>query len=171
MQSMIKRKVDISITAHVELISQLVLDTYALHMDRYIEKGRQDAILFPGNFLYYRMSRQTGHTAALKKLLSKDFQKEADASVFGVFHRELEREAIFSPARELHTRNQYPVPEIDKNASTCVINNFQGTKISEANILLFSDTLHDPARMEIANNFVRQNAAVLHNLALVVFLG
>lgn len=171
MQSMIKRKIDVSITAHVELISQLVQDAYILNKERLIDKGRRQDVFCPGNFLYHRMLRQTGHTAALKRLLSQKFREDTDAYVFGVFHVGRERQTLSCPARDFETGQQYPNPEIDTKGSTCVIDNFVGTRISEANIIVFSDTLHDPRLMEKAYAFIRENAAVFRNLALVVFLG
>ncbi|WPJ72104.1 hypothetical protein DEEACLCL_00087 [Salmonella phage CRW-SP2] len=173
MQSMIKRKVDISITAHVELICQLVSDAYTLHIERYVNKNNQGFTLNPGNFLYYRMSRQTGHSAALKKLLSKKFETENDSYVFAIFHSERERKNFLSPSRDADTGIEYPSPDFDTDGSTAVLGYFrtEGLPPNKANILVFSDTLHDTRRMAYAQLFLKTYSDHFPNLALVVFLG
>lgn len=167
MQSMIKRKVDISITAHVELISQLVLDTYALHIDRYIEKGRQESVLSPGNFLYYRMSRQTGHTAALKRLLSADFSAEKDVYVQAIFHSARERRCFLDSFKD----ETNGIISIEERLCGDIGTQYTGLNPSKANILVFSDTLHDNRRMDVVHKFLKSNPTHFPNLALVVFLG
>lgn len=167
MQSMIKRKIDVSITAQVDLISQLVLDTYALHMDRYMEKGRQEAIFTPGNYLYYRMTRQTGHTAALKRLLSADFSAEKDVYVQAIFHSGRERRCFLDSFKD----ETNGIISIEERLCGDVGTEYRGLNPSRANILVFSDTLHDTRRMDAAQKFLKNNPAHFPNLALVVFLG
>ena len=170
MQSMIKRKVEISLNAHVEMIQQLVSDAYEIQKDRQSKGGVMDPTC-PGNILYYRMLRWTGHTAALKKLLSKRFQAENDAYVFGVFHNSRERDALFYPSRNPKTGEELPIPDVDKEESTATIANFMGTNIDKANIIVFSDTLHDPKRLAAAHKMLQEGRSAFTNLTLVVFLG
>ncbi len=165
MQSMIKRKIEISMNAHVDMIQQLVADAYELQKERQI-RGVIDPIC-SGNMLYYRMLRQTGHTAALKKLLSKKFQVENDAYVFGVFHTSRERDAFFNP----QTGEELLIPDVDKKESTTTITHFMGTNIDKANIIVFSDTLHDAKRLSAAHQMLKDNRICFTNLTLVVFLG
>ena len=169
MQSMIKRKVEISLNAHVEMIQQLVSDAYEIQKDRQ-SRGVIDPIC-SGNMLYYRMLRQTGHTAVLKKLLSKKFQVENDAYVFGVFHTSRERDAFFQPSRNPQTGEELPIPDVGKNESTTTISQFMGTKIDKADIIVFSDTLHDVNRLAAARKMLQDARTSLTNLTLVVFLG
>ena len=169
MQSMIKREVEISLNAHVEMVQQLILDAYEIQKDRQ-SRGVIDPIC-SGNMLYYRMLRQTGHTAVLKKLLSKRFQAENDAYVFGVFHTSRERDAFFQPSRNPQTGEELPIPDVGKNESTTTISQFMGTKIDKADIIVFSDTLHDVKRLVAARKMLQDARSSLTNLTLVVFLG
>lgn len=155
MQSMIKRKVDISFTAHVETIVQVVSDAYILNKERDAHKNLRDTAARCGNMVYYRMLRQTGHTAALKKLLSPEFQKENDAYVYAVFHTMREHD-LFLP---------------EQNVKKTTIASFPASDIHVANIIVFSDTLHDPKRLAAAQDMIQNNPALFPNLALVVFLG
>ncbi|AHZ60185.1 histone family DNA-binding [Dickeya phage vB-DsoM-LIMEstone1] len=165
MQSMIKRKVEVSLNAHVDIIQQLVLDAYEIQKDR-ISRGVIDPTC-PGNILYYRMIRQTGHTAALKKILSYDFQTENNLNIMGVFHSVRERDSFF------HSRAgaDVPSPDVDKKQHTTTTSHFMGTGIDKANIIVFSDTLHDPKRLAAAHEMLRNSRSALTNLTLVVFLG
>ncbi|AEN94102.1 hypothetical protein PKNFJJPA_00143 [Salmonella phage vB_SenAc_BPS6] len=169
MQSMIKRKIEISMNAHVDMIQQLVADAYEIQKERQI-RGVIDPIC-SGNMLYYRMLRQTGHTAALKKLLSKKFQVENDAYVFGIFHTSRERDAFFYPSRNPQTGEELLIPDVDKKESTTTITHFMGTRIDKANIIVFSDTLHDVKRLAAAREMLQDARTSLTNLTLVVFLG
>ncbi|AFU64506.1 hypothetical protein [Salmonella phage SKML-39] len=169
MKSMIKRKVEISLNSHVEMIQQLVSDAYEIQKDRQ-SRGVIDPIC-SGNMLYYRMLRQTGHTAVLKKLLSKKFQVENDAYVFGVFHTSRERDAFFQPSRNPQTGEELPIPDVGKNESTATISHFMGTNIDKANIIVFSDTLHDVKRLANARKMLQDARSAFTNLTLVVFLG
>lgn len=169
MQSMVKRNVDISLNAHIEMIQQLVLDAYEIQSDR--KSKCQHNPSCPGNMLYHRMLRQTGHTAAMKKLLSYNFQTENEVCVFGVFHSAREREAFFTQSRNVTTGEYYDKPDVDKKDSTSTVANYMGTKIDKANIIVFSDTLHDPKRLDAAHKMLKDNRSVFTNLTLVVFLG
>lgn len=171
MQSMIKRKVDISFTAHVEMLLQLVMDAYTINTERYVNKGRGHIVTQPGNFLYYRMTRQTGHTAALKSLLSENFRTKNDVYVFGLFHSDIERQAVFDATRNMNSGEAYEGLEHTKKNDTSTLKNFLGTNICNANIIVVSDTLHDPKRLHEANTFFRENAGIFTNLGLVVYLG
>ncbi|WPJ48940.1 hypothetical protein RCIP0012_00158 [Klebsiella phage RCIP0012] len=163
MKSMVKRRVEISLNAHVEMIQQLVLDAYEIQKDR--ESRRLVDVIQPGNILYYRMIRQTGHTAALKKLLSIDFQKENNVRIISVFHSETERDSFFSSSPNA------PGPYADKIASSITISQCMGSVIDKANIIIFSDTLHDPKRLDAAHKMLKDIRSALTNLKLVVFLG
>lgn len=167
MQSMIKRKVEISLNAHVEMVQQLILDAYEIQKDRQSKGGVTDPT-WPGNILYYRMLRQTGHTAALKKILSYDFQTENNLNIMGVFHSVRERDSFFCTSRNIH---ETPAPDVDKKESTTTVAHHMGTKIDKANIIVFSDTLHDPKRLAAAHEMLRNSRSALTNLTLVVFLG
>jgi hypothetical protein len=169
MQSMIKRKVEISFTAHVEMIQQLVLDAYEIQKDRQT-RGVMDPTC-PGNILYHRMLRQTGHTAALKKILSYGFQTDNNIFVMGVFHSARERDALFYSSRNTQIGSDLPLPDVDKKEHTTTISHFMGTKIDKANIIVFSDTLHDPKRLAAAHKMLQENRSSFTNLTLVVFLG
>lgn len=171
MTSMIKREVNVSITAHVDMITQLVLDTHELHLHRFTKRGRRDQVFSPGCMLYHRMSRQTGHTAALKKLLSYEFQTNNNLFVMGVFHTSQERDNALRSTRDVVTGKEFPAPDIDKKEHTTTIKNWIGTKICDANIIVFSDTLHDPERLSAAMDMLRNNTNAFPNLTLVVFLG
>lgn len=169
MKSMVKRKVEISLNSHVEMIQQLVMDAYEIQRDRQ-SRGCIDAA-GTGNMLYYRMIRQTGHTAALKKLLSYNFQTENDVCVFGVFHTARERDAFFQPSRNPRTGEEFPAPDVSKKENTTTISHYMGTGIDKANIIVFSDTLHDPKRLVAAHKMLQDARSSLTNLTLVVFLG
>lgn len=168
MKSMVKHRIEVSLTAHVEMIQQLVLDAYEIQKDRQ-SRGVMDPA-GPGNILYYRMIRQTGHTAALKKLLSKKFQTENDVCVFGIFHNSRERDTFFRISRNPQTGEELPAPDIDER-STATITHFLGTEIVKANIIVFSDTLHDPKRLAAAHKMLQEARNCITNLTLVVFLG
>lgn len=163
MQSMVKRRVEISLNAHVEMIQQLILDAYEIQKDR--ESRSLVDVIEPGNILYYRMIRQTGHTAALKKLLSYNFQTENNVRIMAVFHSESERGSFFSSPYNV------PAPHVDKKDSTTTISHYMGTKIDKADIIVFSDTLHDPKRLDAAHKMLKESRSALTNLKLVVFLG
>lgn len=163
MQSMVKRRVEISLNAHVEMIQQLILDAYEIQKDR--ESRSLVDVIEPGNILYYRMIRQTGHTAALKKLLSYNFQTENNVRIMAVFHSESERGSFFSSPCNV------PAPHVDKKDSTTTISHYMGTKIDKADIIVFSDTLHDPKRLDAAHKMLKESRSALTNLKLVVFLG
>lgn len=166
MQSMIKRNVEISLNAHVEMIQQLVLDAYEIQKYRQSKGGVMDPTC-PGNILYYRMLRWTGHTAALKKILSYDFQTENNLNIMGVFHSARERDSFFHP----RPGADVPLPDVDKKQHTTTTSHYMGTGIDKANIIVFSDTLHDPKRLESAHEMLREVRSALTNLTLVVFLG
>lgn len=171
MKSMIKRKVDISLTAHIDMIQQMVLDAYEIQKDRR-SKGIIEATC-PGNMLYHRMIRQTGHTSALKRLLSTKFQEENNLRVMGVFHSCRERDSFFNPSRDFRNGDYQPDPDagVDKNRSTNTINNFAGSPMNQVDIIVFSDTLHDPKRLAAAHKMLQDNRICFTNLTLVVFLG
>lgn len=162
MQSMVKRRVEISMNAHVEMIQQLILDAYEIQKDR--ESRSLVDVIEPGNILYYRMIRQTGHTAALKKLLTCNFQTDNNVSIMGVFHSERERDSFLSS----HTVSGQ---NVDKKDSTITISSFRGTKIDKADIIVFSDTLHDPKRLDAVHKMLKDGRSALTNLKLVVILG
>lgn len=169
MQSMIKRKVDISMNAHIEMVQQLVLDAYTLNTERLIKQGRGQCVYQSGNAFCYRMLRQTGHSSALKKLLSREFMTENDLHVFGLFFTSRERDVIFSPSRNVTSGVEYPV---DINESvTATIKTWKGTSIDKANIIVFSDVLHDPRRLELAQAMILEHSSHFPNLGLVVYLG
>lgn len=163
MQSMVKHRVDISLYAHVEMIKQLILDAYEIQ--KYRDSQSLVDVIDPGNILYYRMIRQTGHTVALKKLLSYNFQTENNVRIMAVFHSEVERDSFFSSPCNV------PPSNIDKEDSTTTIRHYKGTKIGLADIIVFSDTLQDPKRLDAAHKMLKESRSVLTNLKLVVFLG
>lgn len=163
MQSMIKRKVDISITAHVDLISQLVLDAYELNK----EAAKPGRAFERGQMLYHRMCRQTGHTAALKNLLSADFSAEKDVYVHAIFHTERHRRSFLDSFKDETNGNA----KIEERLCSSIGIERAGLKPSEANILVFSDTLHDSRLLDNAYKFLKGNPEHFPNLALVVFLG
>lgn len=163
MKSLVKRKVEVSLNAHIEMLQQLVLDAYEIQKDR--ESRSLVDVIEPGNILYYRMIRQTGHTAALKKLLSYNFQTENNVRIMAVFHSESERGSFFSSPCNV------PDPHVDKKDSTTTISHYMGTKIDKADIIVFSDTLHDPKRLDAAHKMLKESRSALTNLKLVVFLG
>lgn len=171
MNSLVKREVNISITAHTELITQMVLDCYEINVHRTKKEKRYDTPYCPGNMLYHRMLRATGHTAALNKLLSNDFHEKSGINVFGVFHRERDLENTLKNSRNIRSGEEFPTSEIDKHKRTGTIHNWVGTAISEADIIIFSDTLHDKRRLELAHDLISGNANCFPNLGLVVFLG
>lgn len=171
MKSLVKREINISITAHVELVTQMILDCYEINLHR-IEKEKRLGIPYcPGNMLYHRMLRATGHTAALKKLLSNEFYEKSGINVFGAFHCETELEFALKNSRNVRTGEEFPAPEIDKRKRMGTINRWIGTAISEANIIIFSDTLHDKQRLDNVHKFINENATCFPNLRLVVILG
>lgn len=165
MQSMIKRKVEVSLNAHVEMIQQLILDAYEIQKDRMLRGNTNPCC--PGNILYYRMIRQTGHTAALKKLLSYDFQTQNNLKIMGVFHSVRERDYFFRS----HAGTDVPMPDVDKKESTTTTSHYKGTSIDKANIIVFSDTLHDPKRLAAAHEMLQDGRSAFTDLTLVVFLG
>lgn len=163
MQSMVMRRVEISLYAHVEMIKQLILDAY--EVQKYRDSRSWVDVIDPGNILYYRMIRQTGHTVALKKLLSYNFQTENNVRIMAVFHSESERDSFFSSPHNV------PPSNIDKEDSTTTISHYMGTNINKADIIVFSDTLHDPKRLVAAHKMLQDARSSLTNLTLVVFLG
>ncbi|AXF41647.1 putative histone-like protein [Salmonella phage vB_SalM-LPST94] len=167
MKSLVKRKVEVSLNAHIEMIQQLVLDAYEIQKDRRIRYDLDPAD--SGSMLYYRMLRQTGHTAVLKKLLSEKFQIENEIDVFGVFHTARERDTFFTQSKNVTTGEQYE--KFDRKEKTSTIANFMGTNIDKANIIVFSDTLHDAKRLSAAHQMLKDNRICFTNLTLVVFLG
>ncbi|ARB12292.1 histone-like protein [Salmonella phage selz] len=167
MKSMIKRKVDISLNAHIEMVQQVVLDAYEIQKDRRIRHDLDPTDR--GNMLYYRMLRQTGHTAVLKKLLSEKFQNENGVNIFGVFHTARERDTFFTQPRNITTGEWYE--KFDRKEKTATITQFMGSKIDKADIIVFSDTLHDAKRLSVAHKMLQDNRICFTNLTLVVFLG
>lgn len=128
-------------------------------------------VFHAGNMLFHRMVRQTGHTAAMKKLLSNNFLLENNLYVFGVFHTSRERDELFKQAQNINTGKVFPVPDIDKNAHTGTIRNVEGTNIHNADIVVFSDTLHDPRRLSDAMDCIGVLRPTLNKVKLFVFLG
>lgn len=168
MQSMVKRRVEISLNAHVEMIQQLILDAYEIQKDR--ESRSLVDVIEPGNILYYRMIRQTGHTAALKKLMSYNFQTENNVRIMAVFHSERERDSFFSSPSPSSPYNA-PAPHVDMKDSTTTTSHYRGTKIDKADIIVFSDTLHDPKRLDAVHKMLKDSRSAFTNLKLVVILG
>ncbi len=171
MNSLVKREINISITAHVELVTQMILDCYEINLHRIEKEKRPDIPYCPGNMLYHRMLRATGHTAALKKLLSNEFYEKSGINVFGIFHRQKDLESALKNPSNVWTREEFPAPEIDKRKRMGTIHECFGTAVSEANIIIFSDSLHDKQCLDNVHKFISENASCLPNLRLVVVLG
>lgn len=159
MQSLVKREVQVSYNAHIDLISQMVIDS--LEVMRHRERSPID----PGNALYHRMLRQTGHSAALRRLLSADWQEQNKINTFGLFftQKEADNNTIRDPLSEV-LRN-YGV--IGRPVSVIGL-------VQEVDVLIVCDTLHSHERHKqawefIGKNFLEEGASI--NLRLVVFLG
>lgn len=158
MQSLIKRRVDISLDAHVQHILRLVEDAYILQKEREIETGLFATSFQHDNMLYYRMLRRTGHTAALKKLLSEKTRQDMDAEIFAVFQTQTE------------LRNYRNSSDPSCRRSTTFADWRRGSGIEKANIIIFPDATYGPDRMKIAHTMLLDTDS-FPNLRLVVFLG
>lgn len=172
MNTMLKKEINLSINAHVELVTRMVLDAYEINKHRAEKSRDRTAILYPGNMVYHRILRQTGHTAALKRLLSDKFQAEHGVRTLGIFHTTQEMKANLMTSRNIHTGETYEVPEIPVSSRATIRVNLDGEiGLQDTNILIFSDTLHDDRRLKDAHQFVSETIPQLPNLMLVVFLG
>lgn len=83
MESLIKREVSVSLTAHSSLIRQLILDGLEIATFRQTKypNGREHRL--ENDAIYYRNMRQNGHTTALRTIYkSNSFQ---DVKVLSVF--------------------------------------------------------------------------------------
>lgn len=172
MNSMLKKEINLSINAHVELVTRMVLDAYEINKHR-AEKGRDRTILLgSGNMVYHRILRQTGHSAAMKRLLSTKFQEEHGVNILGVFHTTQEMKSHLQASLNIKTGEKYENPEIPVNSRATIGVNMDGEYgFNGTNILVFADTLHDDRRLKDAHRFVSMNISRLPNLLLVVFLG
>lgn len=159
MQSMIKRDVNIAITPHIELITQMILDAVEVIEFRR-SKSKTDS-LRRDDAIYHRFLRQTGHTTALKHILSKKFLEETGLEVIAMFAKEQAIQSSF-----------YPEQKVMNNAFT--ISRFERGDVligRNPKVLIVSDALHDPEYQARVWNIIQKNQALQLNLTLVVFLG
>lgn len=159
MQSMIKRDVNIAITPHIELITQMILD--AVEVTEYRRGKTKTDFLRRDDAIYHRFLRQTGHTTALKHILSKKFLEETGLEVMAMFEKE---QAI--------QYSLYPEQKAMNNAFT--ISRFERGDVligRTPKVLVVSDALHDPAYQAKVWEVIKNNQALQLNLTLVVFLG
>lgn len=83
MQSMIKREVSISITAHSEFIRQMILDGLEVAKFRTEKYSTSHEHHLKGSAIYYRNMRQNGHSTALRTIFSSpDFDEVGLISIF-----------------------------------------------------------------------------------------
>lgn len=83
MQSMIKRDISLSITAHSELIRQLILDGLEVAEFRKETFASKGVYRLKGDAIYYRNMRQNGHSTALRTVYaSQEFENVNIMSVF-----------------------------------------------------------------------------------------
>lgn len=160
MQSMIKRDVNIAITPHIELITQMILD--AVEVTEYRRGKTKKDFLCRDDAIYHRFLRQTGHTTALKHILSKEFLQKTGLPVIGVFSgtQQLDNFLVGSELRNMH--NTFSVNQLERGDV------FVGRK---PKVLVVSDALHDPSYQTKVWEVIKNNQALQLNLTLVVFLG
>jgi len=155
MKSMVKREITFAYDEHVDMIQQLVLDAYAMR----IEGGRQG--LYRDDCVIYRVLRQTGHSEALKLLLSDNWKTKHGLVTHGLFMNN----ALGNLLLGGH------VPE----STWSTINDFENTSKLKLNkdtsIILVSDVLHSGREMDRAWDAIDNNLHLLPNLKLVVYLG
>lgn len=160
MKSMVKRDVAIAFTPHIDMITQMVIDAYEVLAYRRKDKGQE---LRCDDCLYHRFLRQTGHSAAMKILLSETWQDAHGIKTYGLFHKQAEALALANKTDPRITN----VASIGSNPEVVY------SKIpSDTTVLIVSDSLHDGERIERAWRFIDQHLrSRLPNLTLVVFLG
>lgn len=159
MKSMVKRDVNIAITPHIELITQMILD--AVEVVEFRRGKSKTDFLRRDDAIYHRFLRQTGHSTALKHILSKQFLEETGLEVIAMFAKE---ETI------KHTLNR---EEVGMNNAFTTFQFEKGDVLIGRNpkVLIVSDSLHDPAYQSKVWSIIQNNPGLQTSLTLVVFLG
>lgn len=156
MKSMLKLSVQLD--AHVDVIKTLILDSYnlsqsMLKMNKIVPIEQQ---LYQ-YAIYYRFMRNTGHTTALKSIISD----ESFPKVYCVF----ESTARANEALSINSKTI---------KSQCVLNDMEnslkGIKLDHE-IIVFSDMLQMPETMEQCWSLLKENIGSFPQLKQVVFLG
>lgn len=153
MESLVKREVNISLTAHIDMVSQMVLDGYEVACHRFKKNGN----LRLDDAIYHRFMRQTGHTSAMKRILSEEFQEAHQIKTWGLYHSTREKNSFHE------TGSNFSI--IGRPETLIGIPH-------DINVLIVSDTLHDGKRLTCVQNFIIHEIREKFNeLRLVVFLG
>lgn len=83
MQSMIKREISLSITAHSEFVRQMILDGLEVATHRRSKFAGNADNRLQNDAIYYRNMRQNGHSTALRTIYSSpEFENIGVASIF-----------------------------------------------------------------------------------------
>lgn len=159
MQSMIKRDINIAITPHIELITQMILD--AVEVVQFRRGKTKTDFLRRDDAIYHRFLRQTGHTTALKHIISKQFLEETGLEVIAMFAKEQTIKHTLSP-EEAAMHNAFTIFQFEKGDVLIGRN---------PKVLVVSDSLHDPAYQSKVWNVIQNNPSLQTSLTLVVFLG
>jgi len=157
MKSMVKREINFAYDEHIDMIQQLVLDAYAMRM----ESERRE--LYRSDCVIYRFLRQTGHSEALKLLLSDNWQKQHELGTHGLFMNNVAGYQLLGS-------------EIDFLCDWSTINDLENITSKhrpskDISIIIVSDVLHSGRDMDRAWNAIDNNLHLLPNLKLVVYLG
>lgn len=165
MQSMIKREISLSITAHSELVRQLLLDG--------LEVATHRRSKFPGNVyradnrlqndaIYYRNMRQNGHSTALRTVYSSpEFENIGVITVF------TDSGQLNNFMSKVDNKNQVSECLFTEFTVERDLGNLQGAKIE---VLV----LHDYVSIDAIRrgwDLVYKIQESLPDLKLVVFLG
>lgn len=160
MKSMVKREISIALNPHIEMITQMVVDSYEVLTHRREDKG---LALRRDDCLYHRFLRQSGHSAAVRILLSEDWQKKQGIRTYGLFHTSSEG-LVATNGTNPRLSNFSPINSKPESISA---------KIPvDTSVLIVADSLHDGKRIDKIWDFIDSHLrGHLPNLTLVVFLG
>lgn len=163
MQSMIKREVSLSLTAHSEFIRQMILDGLEIARHR-CQKYNNLGVdhMLSSNAIYYRNMRQNGHSTALRTVFSSpDFD---DIGIISVFTDANQRTNFLQTATNGNNISDCLFTE---HSLVSGIGRLRGQKIE---VLVFNDYI-SIAQTGKAWQLLQKVLIELSHLRLVVFLG
>lgn len=160
MNSLVKREVNIAITPHIELIKQLLIDSLEVVKHRASTSKTSHYHFLRDNAIYYRVMRATGHTAALKQIVSNDFYSKTGIEVLALYDKE---QRMFKDFPTIDDRNNV-ITKYDFSNKHHIISN------RNIRILIITDEI-GTSRVEETWNMIAHNIERLFTVELVVFLG
>ncbi|AIX13014.1 putative histone-like protein [Erwinia phage phiEa2809] len=160
MQSMIKREVSLSLTAHSEFIRQMILD--GLEVAKHRQEKYKGSVHINSNAIYYRNMRQNGHSTALRTVFNApEFD---DIGVISLFLDNSQRLNFLN--NSANTQNLKECLFWEKTFESD-LGKLRGQKIE---VLILNDYISIDA-IKRGWNVIEKVSVQLPHLKLVVFLG